>query len=229
MRKPPLSFLVSIFPILLNAQKDLPDQKWAISFTPAVIPITGNWQVGIQPGILYQLSAHVSLSTAVTFQTGKNNNSDPSFMNKRYLRIKPEIRYFFSMSKEVREYIGLQFSYTMRKFTSKYGYYYDHLPGDSVVYFDQATINSPIITASIQLGNLVAIGKSFMLDFFIGLGARSTNTEYKDVINPQVLQKIEHPGGWRVPLPIPSYYYREAQVRFHSNFGIGILYFFPRG
>ncbi len=147
MRKLPLSFLIFIFPILLKAQKDLPIQKWAISFTPAIIPLTSNWQFGIQPGVSYQFNTHFSLLTEVTFQTGKNNNSDPSYMDKKYLRIKPEIRYFFSPKpQEFRDYIGLQFSYSVRNFNSNGGYYYDHLGGDSVVHYDQARINSPIVT-----------------------------------------------------------------------------------
>jgi len=95
MGKPGLSFLIFILPILLNAQRDLADPKWAVSFTAAIIPLTGNGQLGIQPGIAYLPGKHFLLLTEVTFPTGTNNNSDPSFMDKEYLRIKPEIRFFF--------------------------------------------------------------------------------------------------------------------------------------
>src|SRR5262245_40369316 len=126
MRKLPLSLLIFIFPILVNAQKDLPRQKLAISLTLAVIPMTDNWQLGIQPGVSYQLNSHFMILTEVTFQTGKNDNSDPSWMDKEYLRIKPEVKYFFSSkAQEFRDYIGLQVSYTMRSFTSRDSYYYD--------------------------------------------------------------------------------------------------------
>jgi len=199
MGKLGLSFLIFILPILLNAQRDLADPKWAVSFTVAIIPLTDNGELGIQPGIAYLPGTHFLLLTEVTFPTGTNNNSDPSFMDKEYLRIKPEIRYFFSRTKEFGDYIGVQFSYTKRNFTSNYGYYYDHLAGDSVIYYDQGRINSPIVTASIQMGGMVSIGKSFMLDGFVGAGIRFLNTRYTEVINPRISQKIERSGGWGIP------------------------------
>jgi hypothetical protein len=223
MRKLPLSFLYFIFPILLNAQKDSKDPKWGISFTLAYIPVTSNGQLGIQPGVAYHPNKHFSLLTEATFQTGKNSDADPSFTDKRYLRIKPEIRYFLSNTKEFKDYIGLQASYTARGFISNYGYYYDDLPGDSVISYDRARINSPIITTSIQLGSLVSIGKSFMLEGFTGVGIRFVNTEYTEVINPQT---SKHERLWGL---IPSFYYPGKRIMFHANFGLRILYFFPRG
>ena len=227
MRKLALSSAIFIFPVLLKAQKDLPDRKWAISFTAAIIPLTDNGQLGIQPGMAYHFNNHFLLLTEVTFQTGKNNNSDPSFLDKKYMRIKPEMRYFFSKTKGFGDYIGLQFSYSTRSFTSKSGYYYDHWPGDSIISYDQARINSPIMTASIQAGGMASISRSFMLDGFIGAGIRSINTAYSDVINPQVSQKSERSGGLRISSD-PAYYHQGSQIRFHLNFGIRILYFFPR-
>lgn len=182
-------------------------------------------EFGIQPGIAYQLKPHLLLLTEVTFPTRNNNNSDPNYADEKYLRIKPEVKYFFSRTKEFGDYVGLQVSFTKRNFTSKYGYYYDHLPNDSVTYYDQARISSPIITASIQFGCLVSIGDAFMLDFFMGAGIRSISTEYTEVINSHVDQIMEH--GWHMGFD-PAYNYSGNQIRFHPNFGIRILYFLPR-
>lgn len=224
MRRLLPTILIFIFPIFLNAQKGFPQRDWAISFTPAIVPLPGDGHFGIQPGIYYQLNMHLSILAEVTFQIG--NHSDPYVDDKNYLRIKPEIKYFFSRTKEFGDYLGLQVSFTKRDFRSNYGYYHDHLPDDSVVYYDQARINSPILTASIQFGCLVSLGDAFMLDYFIGAGIRSINTGYTEVVNPHVSQIIEESGRWRTGYD-PAYYYSGQQIRFHPNFGIRFLYFLP--
>jgi hypothetical protein len=223
MGKLPLSFLIFIFPFSLNAQKDSSNRKWAFSFTLASVPVPGNWLIAIQPGVGYQPNPHFLISAEVAFQTGRKNDPDSIFMEKKYVRIKPEIKYFFSDSKGFKDYFGVQFSYAIRSFISGKGYYYNHLPGDSVVHYDQARINSPIITSSIQLGSLMVVVRSFMLDFFIGAGLRSINTDYAETVNPQPGHRPKHLGG--IPLTEPSYYYPGSQIRFQANFGIRILYF----
>jgi hypothetical protein len=220
MRKLTLSFLPLTFSILLHAQKDLKDAKWAISFSLAYVPLPGNGQLGVQPGVSYQPNKHLSLLTEIAFPIGKNNESDPSFMDKRYIRIKPEIRFLLSNTNEFKDYIGLQVSYTARSFASAYGFYYSDLPGDSVISYDHASINSPIITTSVQVGSLVVITKSIMLEGFFGVGIRSVNTEYTEVVNPHVSPRER--SWWTVP----SYYYPGNRILFHANFGIRILYFF---
>jgi hypothetical protein len=224
MRRLPLSLLIFIFPFSLHAQTDSSNRKWAVSFTLASVPVPGNWLIAIQPGVGYQLNSRFLISAEIAFQTGKKNDPDSIFLEKKYVRIKPEIKYFFSDAKGFKDYIGVQFSYAIRSFISGKGYYYNHLPGDSVVHYDQAKINSPIVTSSVQLGSLMVVGNSFMLDFFIGVGIRSINTAYAQIVNPQPGPRRKPSSG--IPMAEPSYYYPGSQIRGQVNFGIRVLYFF---
>ncbi|HEY2720448.1 MAG TPA: hypothetical protein VGI82_01900, partial [Chitinophagaceae bacterium] len=219
-----LSFLFFILPFLCCAQKNILPQKLALSITPSVIPLPGEQPFGIQPGILYQFNSRFSIFTGVTFHTGKKNDPDSSYFNKTYFRITPELRYFLSGSHSgYRSYLGLQFSYSTRNFMSGYGFYYNHLPGDSVVYYDEAKVKSPILTTSIELGCLISLTRSFMVDCSAGLGIRLIQTSYDEVINPQPSPKMQEIGGFR-PFKSPSYYYEGSIQRFHLSWGLRFVY-----
>jgi len=221
MRK--LFLLLIICPALSIAQKPQ-DKNWGVSLTPAIIPMKGG-HLGIQPGIEYKLYNRLSILTEVAFQTGKKNNADSTALDKKYLRIKPELRYSLSKKTHVfNSYIGLQFSYSFRSFrTEKYDYYYDHLPNDYVYYYDEAKINSPIITTSFQIGSIISDGKNFFMDMYIGLGARFIHTTYSELVNLNT-------GPWIRPFigikPFASYYYSGDLYRFHMNAGIRLIYRF---
>jgi hypothetical protein len=78
-------------------------------------------------------------------------------------------------------------SYAQRSFLRRNAYYFDNLPGDSVIHFDAATINSPVTTINLLMGRQTGVYKKLKLDFFYGAGIRFLHTTYTDVVNP-VLQ-----------------------------------------
>src|SRR5205085_1884148 len=89
------------------------EQKWAVSFTPAIAGVT-SWQFGVQPGIIYKWSPRWELLTEISFVP--NLHSDSSAMDPSYFRIKPELRYIISSAQTgPKWYAGLQMSYSMRK------------------------------------------------------------------------------------------------------------------
>jgi hypothetical protein len=232
MRTASLFLLMFFAPIFLCAQKNIVKKTWAITLAPSIIPLPGNQQIGIQTGMAYQFKPRLEALAGVTFNAGKRNDKDTmqvSYLDKKYFRISAELRYYSSKDSSGQgAYIGLLLSYTGRNFVSKYSYYYDHLPDDSVIYFDRATINSPIATISIQFGVKLPISKSFQSDWFLGLGVRGINTEYTGVLNPRQSEKFEPTGGFRISWPDPAYYYPDFVYKLHINLGVRLFYIFHR-
>ncbi len=222
-----LSLLCVIaLPFITHAQKQLKG-KWALTFTPALIPLPSGGQFGIQPGFEYSFSNKISWLNEVTFQTGKKQHADSAALDKEYFRIKTEIRYhFLTKSSKLTTYVGLQGSYSFRSFRNeKHGFYYDaHLPYDTVYFFDKANISSPITTISLQFGAILSDGKRFAADVFAGTGLRLVNTHFSHVQNLRQDQRVPAPywftatasyqkNGWVSDLHL------NAGVRFMFRFG----------
>ena len=220
-------FIVSIFlPALSVAQKKTPESRLAATITPALVPLPSGGQFGIQPGIEYLINPRLSLLLEVTFQTGKKQHSDSAALNKKYFRIKPELRYhFIGKSNRLSKYVGLQASYSFRSFRNeKEGFYYDDLPYDYVYAFDKAKIYSPITTISAQFGMILTDGRRFAADVFAGTGLRFVNTSFSDVQNLRQVRRTPPPDwftatasyqkiGWLSDLHL------NAGVRFMYRFG----------
>lgn len=210
---------------LAQGKDTIIERKWAVSITTVLLPLPVR-NVGIQPGIEYRISKKVSLLSEVTFQLTGKQKKDSTTADRKYFRIKPEIRYLFSPHKNksgnilYQSYIGLQFSYTNRNFTNfKNGYYFDDSPRDSAYFFSQSKIKSPIKTISFQSGVIINVAKRLYTDLFFGIGLRFINTSFSDITN---LRKGKAPTKFIAPFE--SYKYLGNISRIHFNGGLRLLY-----
>ncbi|MEK7226914.1 MAG: hypothetical protein AAB221_14680, partial [Bacteroidota bacterium] len=76
-----------------------------------------------------------------------------------------------------------QVSHASRQFINRNSFYFDKPSSDSVYYYENASINSPVTTVSLQFGSIFTRGR-FAVDVFAGIGARFINTDLKDIVNP---------------------------------------------
>ncbi len=175
--------LFLLFSSSLQAQDSVSQKGWAATLAPALIPISQPG-LGIQPGIEYRFNDRYSLLAEFTIPVNGKNSKDSSELDKKYFRIKSELRYsFLSKRKTSHQYAGLQLSHASRHFINRNGFYYDKHPADSVYYYDNASIKSPVTTVTLQFGSIFTRGR-FALDVFLGVGARFINTDITDIVNP---------------------------------------------
>jgi len=218
-------FVVILFLLLsssLYAQVDSGQKGWAATLTGALIPISQPG-LGIQPGVEYRFNDRISLLAEITIPVNKKNSKDSSELNKKYLRYKAEIRYrFLNKSKKSHEYAGFQVTRSSRSFSNLNGLYYKERGGDSVYYYDKASINSPITTLSLQFGSVISYGR-FAVDLFAGIGARFINTSITDIINPVSAGTDSRTDGVAFT---PSYSYAGNITMFHLNGGIRLMWHF---
>ena len=216
-------FVVILFLVLsssLYAQENNGQKGWAVSFAPALIPISQPG-LGIQPGVEYRFNDRFSLLAEITIPVNKKNSKDSSELNKKYLRYKTEIRYRLS-TKKGHYYTGFQVSLSQRRFTNVNGFYYSERHTDSVYYYDKASINSPVTTVSAQFGSIITKGR-FAVDIFAGIGARFIHTTITDIENP-VRSTIRQPdSGLSLTA---SYSYKGNITMFHFNGGIRFMWHF---
>jgi hypothetical protein len=224
MMPKPFLLLLLILPATLLAQKDSTEQKgWAATFTVTSVPI-GQPGLGIQPGIEYRFNDRYSLLAEVGFRANKNVSKDSTEFDKHYLKLKAELRYHLPVSKGkwVHEYFGLQLSHASRSFICRNGFFYGDLPGDSVYYYSQAAIKSPVTTASVQFGAIITEGR-FALDAFIGVGGRFINTQISDVKNQTKGIRTDAAEGFHFTA---SYSYAGNKTMFHLNGGVRFMWHF---
>jgi len=205
----------------LRAQSDKKQTGWAATLTGALIPISQPG-LGIQPGVAYRFNDRFSLLAEITIPANKKNSKDSSELNKKYFRIKSELRYsFLSKSKKSSIYTGLQVSRSGREFINQNSFYFDNNKTDSGYYYSRASIKSPVTTFSIQFGTIISKGK-FALDVFAGTGARFIHSAITDVKNPE-RSKISKEGGLSFTA---SYSYAGNVVMFHLNGGVRLMWHF---
>jgi hypothetical protein len=201
------------------------ESKWGVTFTPAII-MSSDFKYAFQPGAEYRFNDRLSLLTEVAFLTGKSK--DPSFSNNKFFRIKPELRYYSPVSKHgLQSYVGFQLSYTYRKWENVSGgcYFDKKMYADSIVSYDRATINSPILTSSLQLGTPISFGDHFGMDIFMGLGMRMIFTKYSNIENA-TKEGYSMPSCRIFPAPDPAWSVSGTVKRFHCNFGVRFYYHF---
>jgi len=202
---------------LSNAQ----DSKWSISFSPAIVQ-SPDLHYAFQPGVAYEFNDRFSLLTEFAFVA---NNKSAYYSDGRYFRIKPELRYNLSESKRgLRAYMGFQASYSFRSWQDHGGCYHENNRySDTVISFDGAKVNSPILTWSFQFGTPFSLTRRLDMDIFLGLGMRMIFTNYTDVQNA-VKDPYFRPSCKIFPAPDAAYFVDGTVMRFHSNFGIRFLY-----
>ena len=218
-------FIVILFLLLsssLYAQVDSSQKGWAATLAPAFIPISQPG-LGIQPGVEYRFNDRFSLLAEITIPVNKKNSKDSSELNKQYLRYKTEIRYrFFNKSKKSHIYTGFQVSRASRRFINQNSFYFKERKGDSVYFYDKASINSPITTASLQFGSVFSYGR-FAVDLFAGIGARFIHTSITNVENQ--ISGVRIRGGSGLSFTA-SYSYAGNITMFHLNGGIRFMWHF---
>jgi hypothetical protein len=225
MLKLTLSFIcIAFFSTFLKAQEQ--NNKWTISLGPAFISDPYP-RFGIQPGVVYKPGKNLGILTELTVTP--KMSTDPSYSNNQYLRIKSELRYIFSQKKSGREnyYYGLQLSYSYRKWNDLGGgaYFQKEDYYDSSYSYSSATITSPVITASLQMGYCLFPGKHFGIEIFGGAGIRGVVTEYSNIEN-KVKGPYYRPICKIFPSPDPAWWMNETSWRFHANLGFRFQYRF---
>lgn len=215
---------LAMVPLIAQAQQTTAG-RWAITVTPALIPMPSGGQLGVQPGFEFRFRDRFSWLNEVTFQTGKKQHADSAALNKRYFRVKSEVRYhLLGKNHKLTKYVGFQGSYSFRSFRNENeGFYYDDLPYDSVYYFDKAKIYSPITTLSLQFGFILSDGKRFAADMFVGTGLRLVNTRFTEVHNLRQDRRLRPPDWFTATA---SYQQNGWLSELHLNAGVRFMYRF---
>ncbi len=217
-----VSFIIFSNALLCQTNKI---DKWSISYTPSIILSSPVPLWGIQPGAEYRITSRLSLLTEIAFAI--ETKKDSSYSNGKYFRIKPELHYNFEQrSRWLGSYVGLQLSYSSRKWNNLSGgtYFLKTEFDDSCFSYQTATIRSPILTASMQVGNLVKLSDHVSIDFFWGIGMRTIFTNYSSIEN-----SLKKDSYFRTCSPIhitAAYRIDRTVARFHMNSGIRIFYIF---
>jgi len=120
------------------------------------------------------------------------------------------------------DYLGFQISRSSRSFIARNGFFYDDPPSDSVNYYSQASIKSPVTTASLQFGTIVSDGR-FAVDVFVGIGARFIHTDLSSITNKTRGLPNDAPDGLHFTA---SYSYEGNKVMFHCNAGLRFMWHF---
>ncbi len=218
MKKLPLILLLLTVKIL-SAQSSI----WSLTYTPAVV-LVPDIRYGVQVGAAYRLDSKLQLLTELTKSVGKPDNT--ATINSQYLRIKPELRYFFtSMESSAVGYCGVQLSYAHRQWatTSSGSYYEKKFYSDSSIHYSSAVIKSPFATITAQMGGVVRLRNHFSFDFFMGLGAKTLFTNYTSVVNPALVESVR-PKCKIMFSPDPAWLVNSQQWRFQMNMGVRVMY-----
>lgn len=225
MRNFILAFIIQFITFSGYSQDKKSKGEWSGTLTGAMIPLPAT-TFGIQPGAIYKFSDRLSWLSELTFRVGNKDTKDSMAFNKKYFRVKQELRYHFNyfwFRKLSESYIGLQTAYSFRSFTDFTGFYYDGLRNDSVYYFDKAIVKSPVISLTLQFGSIYPICDKVSLDVFCGIGARFINTHIKDIVNPSSGGRIWEKAGLAIT---PAYRYPGWEERLNLNAGLRIIYLF---
>jgi hypothetical protein len=204
-------------------RRDDNDKRWTAGMAMGITPLPDN-QASLLPGIEFFISERFSVYNEIALHLNKNHHADSSVMNKKYFRYKAEGRFYFTSSTIwSRPFIGLQFTTATRKFNiEKGGNYFERKQTDSTWLFDRASVNSPFLTGSLQLGLSKRIAEELFIETSIGYGLKFINTEYNETIN---LRKDRF-GGWFAIKPASSYRYIGHTTQSHFTLFIRLFYRF---
>jgi hypothetical protein len=200
-------------------------ERFAVSVGVGSAPLPGG-NATIIPGFEFYFSPHFSFLNELSLQLEKNDNEDSLAFNKKFLRYKGELRYYFEEDvRRVTAYFGLQFAAGKRNFDIKKRYWYYERPStDSVFYFDQATVNSPYQTITFQIGMVGRLFDQLSLDINGGYGFRFVNTSYPTTVN---LTKDVLPRSLFGSIkPFSSYRYIGRTRQSQFNLAFRLLYRF---
>lgn len=198
--------------------------KWSATFTPSIIS-NPEMKFGIQIGGIYNIAPRVQLLSSVT--TGAIPFVKKVSAENKYFRFKSEIRYINLKSHDwVRPYIGLQTSFVTRSWRSLNNehYFEGSFHSDSIVNFSSAKINSSSVAATIQVGINTEVSPHLYFDFSLGLGSKTTITNYSELINPVKYERFRPKCG--LFLPEPAHRVNGSLTRFQMNPTVSFQYRF---
>lgn len=192
-----------------------------VGLSPAVA-ITPNYSIAIQPSAEFSLSKKIKLLTEFTIPFN-NFEKNRDFSGINFFKTKAEIRYHIKPIKPL--YIGLQMAYTYRKFDAvTKGRFYEKKYYDTVAYlYQSATISSPVLTISMQVGWLIKFFSRFYGDFFLGAGYRNVNTTYSNINGLQKIN-VDRPKDSFFFSPEPAHQINRIVHRLQVNGGFRLLY-----
>jgi hypothetical protein len=205
-------------------KKPAPLSRLLISGSLGITPIPNN-PLTILPGIEFYITERVSLFNEISLQTEKNKDFDSSSQNKKYFRYKAELRYYLTGDeRNIKPYVAAQFTTARRSFDrNRQSSYF--IPGsdDSVFQYNRANINSPVQTATVQVGLAMQVFRRCYFDVAGGFGARFTNTAYTNVVG---LQKVSESEFFGKELAA-AYRFPGRQTRIQINLNFRFSYRFP--
>lgn len=224
MRRIVLIILLLVFSAtVVFSQKDSTagDSRFSVSLGPALLPIR-SMNFGVSTGAEFRFSEKISFFTELSFFPGPKNNADSTGMHKKYLRIKPEIRYYLPAGiNRPKMYVALQYSHASRSFDNERGGYY-FLKGrtDSVNNYDRIHIKSPVQTIAGQLGVLFRAADILSIDYFMGFGFRWVNTSYSQAENLHLASYSPIKGAFHFN---GAYQYEGLRTGVHLTMGIRLI------
>ena len=163
-------FFIGLFYGRTGACQDT-SSRFAVVLSPALfVPVT----VAAQGGLQYRLSRHWSLLGEVAVPTFYPKNTQ--YETIKYLRTGIEVKYYSDAHRSNKSYVSFQSNYLFRKLTDKdQNFYYTKTQTFS---YQNAFINSPVLSSAVKLGIEIKAGKRTFVDGFIGAGARFIFTTY---------------------------------------------------
>ena len=180
-------------------------------------------RVSINPGVEYYFTPTFSILSEIALQLDKNRNMDSTATNKKYIRYKAEVRYYFGNNiKRVTPFLGLQFTKANRSFAvEKRDKYFEKGKIDSAYFYDKASINSPFATITLQSGLTKQIVEHLYFDFSVGCGVKFCNTDYTNVVH-----LIKDKNRELLRLPKSSYRYIGNLATLQLTMGFRLIYRF---
>ncbi len=197
-------------------------KRFLISISVGNVPLPGT-NTSILPGAEVFVNRRISLFGEVAFFTG-NRNLDSTAVNKKYLRLKAELRYYLSKKETgVEPYLGLQYTSADRSFdVQKTDFYYEQNKEDSIFKYDRAKVMSPVKTLTLQVGTAIRIWRRVYGDMAVGYGYRFINTGYHELVNLRKERRV----GFLYLKPISSYRYIGNMTRSQFNLNFRLSYLF---
>ncbi|HTM93140.1 MAG TPA: DUF3575 domain-containing protein [Flavisolibacter sp.] len=198
-------------------QSDTTDKKYAITMSAVIFP----YKSGIQPGFQIKLGKQFGLMSDFGFALSDKGNNRYNEMH--FFKLASELKYYSRHSVNGR-YFSLQAGYVHREFQANDSGWYWRKDSSDATGYGSALVNSPVFFGAVKLGREMKIGEKFLLDFFLGIGARYIRTTY----HVQGIHPIKL-GGVRddiFELAGYSWEHEGEQLKLHATAGVRVGCYF---
>lgn len=215
-----LFLILSLLSYRSIAQKAPLVKSWSAGLTTNIAK-PGSAYIALQPCAEIRFQKRFSMVAGYSFKFIDIDKSEKSVTNEKYGRFLLEGCYRLT-KKEDRAafYTSLQITRSVRKFTQDNGYFLYEFDDDSTTFFTRADVSSPVTTGSVQLGLNTFGKKKFYFDLFFGMGARLTNTQFKNVEGrTRALNLLRKHYDWDSGLEVGK-----PSTFFHLTAGLRLFY-----